>query len=399
LTFEINSDIYSYMARMAERDYLDVSNLIYHANRCEDMDNLVSTICPSIMQMFRTECCTFQLIEGYPQHIKIVESRSFKSDGLNPVEDKYNPSLYKDGFYQHSPLLKEAISSPQNVLKIGDSISLRDWENSDFYNEFISPQHLFWEMFLPLQLKNNLEGMITLWRSRKHLDYETNDLSKAEILTHHLMLTVDNIKKISNINNLKQQLLFTDETRNQGLLMLDHKLKPIYSDTKSREICLYLFSRIQPSLRDLEKGEFPIPSCIINDCGDLLNLLKAEERLALWPKERIIFADNGKRFRIECSLIWKVDRLLTLPRFLVTLTDLTNKKRLKATLQARFRLSRREIDIVYCIITGMSYGEIAEELYISKLTVHTHIKNIYRKLGVKNKIELFRCVQSTSWLM
>jgi DNA-binding CsgD family transcriptional regulator len=387
------------MERMTKRDYLEVFNLIYDANRCEDMDGLVGTICPSIMQMFHTECSTFQLIEGYPRHIKVADSRSFKSDGLNPVEDKYNPSLYKDGYFQFSPLLKEAVSSSKSIYKIGDSISLRDWENSDFYNEFISPQHLYWEMFLPLRRKNNLEGMITLWRSRKQPDYKTSDLSKAEILTHYLMLTIDNIKKISNINILKQQLQFTNEAKNQGLLMLDHKLKPIYSDTKSREICLYLFSRTQPSLLDIEKGEFPIPSCIISDCCDLLNLLKAEERLALWPKERIVFTGNGKRFRIECSLIWKTDRLITLPRFLITLTDLTNKKTLEANLQARFSLSRREIDIVYCVIAGMSYGEIAEELYISKLTVHTHIKNIYRKLGVKNKMELFRCVQSTSWLM
>ncbi len=91
--------------------------------------------------------------------------------------------------------------------------------------------------------------------------------------------------------------------------------------------------------------------------------------------------------------------MITLPRFLITLSDLTNTKRLEATPQARFRLSRREVDIIYCIIAGMSYGEIAEELFISKLTVHTHIKNIYHKPGVKNKIELFGCVQSTSWLM
>ena len=384
---------------MTRKDYLDIFNLIYRANRCQDMDSLIGNICSSMMQMFHAECSTLQLVEGYPRHIKIVESRSFKSDGLNPVEDKYYPSLYKDVYYQYSPLLKEAIASSKNIFKFGDSISLKDWENSTFYNEFMAPQHLYWEMFLTLRLKNNLEGMITLWRSKKQPDYKANDLSKGEILTRHLMLTLDNIKKTSNINNLKQQLLFTNAAKNQGLLMLDHKLRPIYSDTKSREICLYLFSRIQPGALDLEKGEFPIPSCIISDCCDLLNLLKSEERLTLWPKERIIFADNNKRFRIECSLIWKADRLITIPHFLVTLTDLTNKKGMEATLQAKFRLSQREIEIVYCIIAGMSYSEIAEELYISKLTVHTHIKNIYRKLGVKNKIELFRCVQSTSWLI
>lgn len=399
LTFEIYSDIYSYMARMTIKEYLDVFNLIYDANRCEDMDSLVGTICPSVMQMFRTECITYQLIEGYPQQIKIVESRSFKWDGLNPFEDKYNPSLYKYGYYQYSPLLKEAISSSENVFKIGNSVSLRDWENSDFYNDFIASQHLFWEMFLPLRHNKNLEGFITLWRSKKQPDYKTNELSKAEILTRHLILTVENIKKISGIKIFQQQPQFPDETSNQGLLMLDHRLKPIFSDIKARQICLNLYSRIQTRSLDLEKDEFPIPSCIISDCRDLLNILKAEEQLALWPKERIVFMDNGRRFRIECSLMWKTDRLLTLPRFLVTLTDLTNKKILEDALRVRFHLSRREIDIIYCIITGMSYNEIAEELYISKLTVHTHIKNIYHKLGVKNKIELYRRIQSTTWLL
>ncbi len=399
MTFKINSDIYSYMTRMTTREYLDIFNLIYDANRCEDIDSLMGTICPSIMRMFRTECFTYQLIEGYAQQIKIVESRSFKSDGRNSVEDKYNPSRYKDGYFQYSPLLKEAILSSKNVLKIGDSISLREWEKLDFYNEFIASQHLYWEMFLPIRHKNNLDGFITLWRSKKQPNYKTNELSKAEIFTRHLILTLDNIKKISNVNLIKQQPQFADEINNQGLLMLDHKLKPIYSDIKSREICLYLFSRIQTRSLELEKGEFPVPSCIINDCCDLLNLLKAEERLALWPKQRIVFTDNGKRFQIECALIWKTDRLLTLPRFLITLTDISNKKILEATLQARFCLSRREIDITYCIIAGMSYGEIAEELFISKQTVHTHIKNIYRKLGVKNKLELYRRVQSTTWLV
>jgi DNA-binding CsgD family transcriptional regulator len=352
-----------------------------------------------MMQMFRTECFTFQFIKGYPRHVQIVESRSFKGDGLNPVEDRYHPSLYKDGYYQYSPLLKEAISSSDNVFKIGDSISLKDWESSNFYNEFISPQHLFWEMFLPLRHKHNLEGMITLWRSRKQVGYGTDDVSKAGILARHLMLVIHNVKTISTINDWKKQLPYSNEYNNDGLLLLDHKLKPVYSNAKSREICLYLFNRTLHDSFDFEKYDFPIPSCIIKDCYNLLNLLKAEERLILWPKERIIFAENGKQYRIECSLIWKTSQIITVPHFMITLSDLTSEKRLEAILQARFHLSRREVDIVYRIMADMSYGEIAEKLYISKQTVHTHVKNIYRKLGVKNRIELFRCVQSPSWII
>jgi DNA-binding CsgD family transcriptional regulator len=398
LTYETKSGIYSDVVSMTGKDYHDILNLVYRANRCEDRNSLIGTICPSMMQMFRSECFTFQLIEGYPSQPKILESRSFKEDNYNLVEDKHYPSLYREKYHQSSPLLKETISSPKTVFKFGESIPLKNWERSDFYNYFISPQHLYWEMFLPLRWKNRLKGMITLWRSKRQPNYKADDESKAEMLTRHLMLAIYNVNTISNINDWKTQILDNDDSNNEGLLLLDHKLKPVYSNAKAREICLYLFNRTHDSF-DLEKYEFPIPSCIVKDCYNLLNLLRVEERLILWPKERIIFAENGRQYRIECSLVWKTTQIITVPHLMITLSDLTSKKRLEVILQARFHLSNREVDIVYCLMADMSYIEIAEKLYISKQTVHTHIKNIYRKLGIKNKIELFRCVQSPSWLI
>jgi DNA-binding CsgD family transcriptional regulator len=150
---------------------------------------------------------------------------------------------------------------------------------------------------------------------------------------------------------------------------------------------------------NVEKGEFPVPSFMIKDCSDLLDLIKTEAQHISWPKERIVFAENGKQFRCECSLVWKADKIHSVPNFMVTLSDLSGKNTLESTLQTRFHLSRREIDIIFCVITDLSYGEIAEKLYISKLTVHTHIKNIYRKLGIRNKIELYRRIQALDQLV
>ena len=110
------------------------------------------------------------------------------------------------------------------------------------------------------------------------------------------------------------------------------------------------------------------------------------------PKERIVFTESGKKFRIECSLIWKTDQISSMPNFMVTLSDLTDEKKLETTLQTRFHLSRRELDVICYLTRGLSDDEIAEKLYISKLTVHTHIKNIYKKLGAKSRIELYRRV-------
>jgi DNA-binding CsgD family transcriptional regulator len=387
------------VARTIEKDTQDILNLIYHANCCEDMDSFISTICPSMMQIFRSECTTFHVLKGSPQHINIDESRSFKNDSRNLIEDKYYPTLYKDGYFHQSPLLKTALSSTKTVLKIEDSLSQKDWENSDMFNDFIRPQHLFWELFLPLRWKSSLKGVITLWRPRNQPDFEINDIRKGEILTPHLTLAIRNISRISGISRMGKQPLTADNTNNEGLILLDNKLQPIYSNATAREICIYLFNRLSSGTFDLNKGEFPIPHCVIDDCYDLLNLQKTEEQLEWLPKERVIFIKNGKKFRIECSLIWKTDKTIATPQFMVTFLDLAYEKTLETILLTKFHLTHREVDIVYCIMADMSYTDISEKLYISKLTVHTHIKNIYRKLGIKNKIELFKCVQSPSSLI
>jgi len=398
------------MARLTGKDYSEVLNLVYLANRCEDVESFIDALFPSIMQAFNTECATFQLIKGYPGHINIVESRSFRSDSPNSdshilhnsdshilYEDKYYPTLYKNSFYQHSPLLKEAISSSKTVLKFGESISFRDWERSDFYNNFMLPQNLYWELFLTLRWKNNLEGMITLWRSKNQPDYEDREVLKATRLASHLGVAIHNICLISQVAKGGGLYLSADEANKKGFLCLDNKFTLSFFNAEARDICLQLSSRTLHNTSNFEKGEFPVPSCVIKDCSDLLDLVKVEKQPILLPKERIVSTESGQRFRIECSLIWKGDQISSTPNFMVTLSDLTDEKKLENTLQARFQLSRRELDVIHYLIRGLSDNEIGEKLYISRQTVHTHTKNIYRKLGAKSRIELYRIVTQESY--
>jgi DNA-binding NarL/FixJ family response regulator len=48
-------------------------------------------------------------------------------------------------------------------------------------------------------------------------------------------------------------------------------------------------------------------------------------------------------------------------------------------------LSNRETQVLELLSMGKSYSMIAEELFISRETARTHIKNIYAKLQVNNK--------------
>lgn len=52
-----------------------------------------------------------------------------------------------------------------------------------------------------------------------------------------------------------------------------------------------------------------------------------------------------------------------------------------------FLLSIREKEVLELLSKGLLYKEIADELDISRETVKKHLKNIYQKLHVQNKVE------------
>ncbi|MCS5490815.1 response regulator [Algoriphagus limi] len=54
----------------------------------------------------------------------------------------------------------------------------------------------------------------------------------------------------------------------------------------------------------------------------------------------------------------------------------------------KFKLSRREVQIIKLIKEGKTSREIAEELVLSIGTIESHRKNIFTKLGIKSRVEL-----------
>ncbi len=66
---------------------------------------------------------------------------------------------------------------------------------------------------------------------------------------------------------------------------------------------------------------------------------------------------------------------------------------LKAHLVA-LGLSAREGDVIELVLVGFSHKEIADRLSISPDTVKKHTYNVYRKLGVQNRVQLSYFVQN-----
>jgi DNA-binding NarL/FixJ family response regulator len=53
-------------------------------------------------------------------------------------------------------------------------------------------------------------------------------------------------------------------------------------------------------------------------------------------------------------------------------------------------LTERETEVLKLVATGMSYKEIASDLFISHRTVQNHVQNTLRKLQLHNRVQLVR---------
>ncbi|MCC6224202.1 MAG: response regulator transcription factor, partial [Thermoleophilia bacterium] len=56
-------------------------------------------------------------------------------------------------------------------------------------------------------------------------------------------------------------------------------------------------------------------------------------------------------------------------------------------------LTERELQVPRLVVERKTNSQIAGELYLSQKTVETHLRHIFRKLGVSSRVELARAVE------
>jgi two-component system, NarL family, nitrate/nitrite response regulator NarL len=77
----------------------------------------------------------------------------------------------------------------------------------------------------------------------------------------------------------------------------------------------------------------------------------------------------------------------SVPSLVKALTDLAAATSQKQSSRAR-GLTLRELQIVECIVAGLTNKDIAQKFSISEQTVKHHLSNVFDKLGVSNRLEL-----------
>ena len=72
----------------------------------------------------------------------------------------------------------------------------------------------------------------------------------------------------------------------------------------------------------------------------------------------------------------------------------SDKEKLTVTEAAeKYGLTRREHMILGLLLQGMDNNQLCDELSISVNTLKKHILNIYRKLNIRNRVQMFKMIK------
>ncbi len=103
--------------------------------------------------------------------------------------------------------------------------------------------------------------------------------------------------------------------------------------------------------------------------ADLIKCIRVVARGEIWMSTHLIGRVFDELLRRECE----TKHLLKSP----TSDQLAKMK----------AISRREMEVMALISESMTNEEIAQKLFLSAKTVKTHIRNIFEKTGIRNRVE------------
>ncbi len=123
--------------------------------------------------------------------------------------------------------------------------------------------------------------------------------------------------------------------------------------------------------------------------GELRGLTDAAQAGTPGIRRTLVMEGHGERLRIEVTAVGKGRTQLHLWREGVPAAVPTPGEPTVAP-SAADGLTQREREVALLVADGLRSREVAERLGIASQTVKSHLKTIFDKLGVRNRVELAR---------
>jgi DNA-binding CsgD family transcriptional regulator/GAF domain-containing protein len=368
------------MQHFTAHDLKGVIEVIEIANSCLEPVAMRQNVLNAMQKLFNIERGNFYLSTG--------DWRTLDLDSVVSLEvDKHYNDEYAQYYYQFSPVLR-----PENfrrtVFSIDRVIPYCDWAKSEFYDALFRPQNIHYELVIHPYRGTRSMGLLALFRSKETGGFDERDMLLARKLVRPLAIALDNVQLVSRIKADLDQSRATVESSPLGLILLDSGTQPVYWNAKAKQICLSL-AHDPNGANKTTNDVLPIPVDIKDDCLALRQLFETGSQIGPLSRIRTIDGEGYSRFEVMIYLSQQPCPSISNPCFVVSIEDTLERTRIrKDASRMKYHLTDREAEIALLVSQGFTNEEIARKLSISRLTVETHMKNLFEKVGVRNRVGL-----------
>lgn len=159
---------------------------------------------------------------GY-QHLTFLQS-DFSGNFANPVGLNISNNLCKNYEIHYNKLDIFRINGlPSNLqskksLSILDIMPFSDYEKTEYYNDFLKKENLYYEIAVPLKMRNSMVGGIGIFRQKEEGNFTFKDCEIINTVAGHIASNFYNITKITELKKERQVL---NNISNNNILLPD----------------------------------------------------------------------------------------------------------------------------------------------------------------------------------
>jgi DNA-binding CsgD family transcriptional regulator len=270
--------------------------------------------------------------------------------------------LFVARYIQHGmeadPLRAHSLETGRAVYNRG-LMSEEEWAESDVYRSAYSLHGLLHVLEVPITEGRQVFGALHCGSSER--DYAASDLRLAEAVAEVLAISIKRIRSQDDREGALEQSLAALELAGTALVI---------SEPRAVEL------RLNPAALRLVAE-------VVNGEEHLPPLLASRQEGGRFSRRAEVELRTG-----ETALLHAHSQSLS-EGGLVTVLELQRDHPLLDHRQL-VSLTPRDSEVAMLIIEGLSDREIAEQLYLSRYTVHQYVKRIYRKLDVDSRVALTR---------
>ncbi len=315
-------------------------------------------------------------------------------EGLSPMAMRTtlvldNPSEYWRKVNSVEPPLARVIATQPGIelAVLDEFVPWEELQTTRFYREVMEPdgsRHLagllFWE-------HGQFTAHVGLARSAELGPYLPEEKSLLEKLHAEIAVAIRRVAWCE-LAKLRESLLRDAlDQPVDGLVLLDLRLRPVFHNRAAHAACARWMGDHESLSRTSSKPtQLPLPPKILAAADSLMGQFMHEfHRKAPHPKRPTVeVAQQGKSGAIaRIQVIWS-GQSAALPHLRIEFS--------RADAQGRavpvFRLTAAEQRVAALVTGGLQNDEVARELGLSIHTVRAHLRQIFDKLGIRNRGQL-----------